>query len=410
MISKITSIKDERIVEARSLSSSSGRKKLKKILLEGKQIIEWALKANWEILHVFFCNKSVIDNTFLNALIGNDIDCCEVTEGIIKKISNTNYVIPFIGVSCIRDSNSENDFFGNLTVVLNNVRDHGNIGTIIRTATAFGIESIISTNPECDVFYKKTIEASRGKVFDINFKNYTSDSETITNLKNIGYQIIATSPHAPSIQSSLKLKNKPIALVIGNESEGITNDIEKQADSLIQIPMSGRVESLNVGVATGISIYELKLKLVLTMLTEFIQSTLGREVNVTGKLIQRTFDIQLKKVTPFNSIQVILLMILKCDELMTLEQVSKDTATYGNELDDIIKPLIEEGYVQYSSPKQTEIQLTASGEQVIGELWNIVESSENQVLEGFSDSDKKQLRHFLQKIQLNCKKLLSETI
>jgi tRNA G18 (ribose-2'-O)-methylase SpoU len=93
MISKITSIKDERIVEARSLASSSGRKKTGKILLEGEQIIQWALNSDWRVSRVFFCEKNISNHSFLNSLVENHIDCDQVTEGIIKKISATKYVI-----------------------------------------------------------------------------------------------------------------------------------------------------------------------------------------------------------------------------------------------------------------------------------------------------------------------------
>lgn len=408
MSSKISSIKDERVVRARALSSSSGRINNQKILLEGKQIIHWALESDYEIEHVFYCKTNNQDFKFLDTIVAHKIDCFEVSEGIIRKISNKKYTIPFIGVCRPVQDFAGSESFGDLTIVLNNVVDHGNIGTIVRTAKAFGITHIISTNPEFDAYFRKTIEASRGKVFNIQFKAYNSDIETITTLKNKGYQIVATSPRAPIIQSSLNLINKPIALVIGNESDGISDYVEKQADSLIQIPMSGRVESLNVGVAAGISIYELKLKLVLAMLTKFIRSTLGREVNVTGQLIQKTFDVQLKKVSPFNSTQFILMMVLKCDEMMTLEQVSKDTATYGDELNQILKPLIDNDYVQYCSSQQNEIQLTRSGEQVIGDLWNVVESSEEQILDGFSEFEKNQLMVYLQKIQSNCTKILEQ--
>ncbi len=68
---------------------------------------------------------------------------------------------------------------------------------------------------------------------------------------------------------------------MGNETDGISGTFLKHADVVVQIPMSTQVESLNVGVATGISVYELKLKLVLAMLTQYIRSTLGREMNVT---------------------------------------------------------------------------------------------------------------------------------
>ncbi len=78
--------------------------------------------------------------------------------------------------------------------------------------------------------------------------------------------------------------------------------------------------------------YELKFKLVVAMLTRYIRTTLGREVNVAGKLIQWALDAGLREVCDLNSTQVILLMVLKCDVTMTLDQISKDTATFGEAL------------------------------------------------------------------------------
>ena len=92
-----------------------------------------------------------------------------------------------------------------------------------------------------------------------------------------------------------KFTDKPIALVIGNETDGVSGELLENADKIIQIPMQSHVESLNVGVAAGISIYELKLKQVIGMIENKIRATLGREINVTSMFIQQVLDKKLKK-------------------------------------------------------------------------------------------------------------------
>jgi TrmH family RNA methyltransferase len=325
----------------------------------------------------------------------------------LKKISDTRYLIPFIGMGRLKENHESQDPLNNFVIVLDDVRDHGNIGTIIRTARAFGIRDIITTRQDVDLWYKKIIEASRGKIFDICLKRFRSPQETISFLQKQGFQVIATSPHAPLLQPAAQLQPKPIALVVGNETTGVSDEILQTADLVVQIPMSKQVESLNVGVATGISVYEFKLKLVLAMLTKYIRTTLGREVNVTGKLIQMAFDKRLKEITKFSSTQVILLMILKCDETMTLQQVSKDTATFDEELQELLRPLLDGGYIRYCEEMSPEtIQLTDNGEQLLGQLWGMIESTEENILQGFTDEEKRRFTEYLHRVQTNCEQII----
>jgi TrmH family RNA methyltransferase len=195
-------------------------------------------------------------------------------------------------------------------------------------------------------------------------------------LKERGYQIIATSPYARDIQSLAPLQAKPVALIVDNETTGIADDIIRNADIVVQIPMSGQVESLNVGVATGISLYELKFRMVFTMLINYIRANIGREVNVTGKLIQQAFDTQIKRVSDLTGQQAILLMVLICDQFMTLEQVSRDSGTFGDERAALLQPLFERGYISYQSSNETSIVPTEEGQRVIAQLWSVVERAE----------------------------------
>ena len=399
----ITSIKDERVVEARALSSAAGRRQAGKCLLEGAPIIRWALEAGVSIERSFYHRKGDID-PLVQTLLDRGIDCFAVSDGILKRISGTSYLIPIIGVGRC-DSPAGGGQSGDFVLVLDDVRDLGNIGTIIRTACAFGIRDMAATSEEFDLYYRKTIEASRGKVFDIRLQHFSSASKAVSQLKARGYQVVATSPHAPALQSTVHLAPKPVALVVGNETAGVSDEALREADLLVQIPMSRAVESLNVGVATGISVYELKLKMVLTMLTRYIRTTLGRETNVAGKCIQQALDSRLEQVCPFDSTQMILLMIMKCDEVMTLEQVSKDANAWGEELQTLMHPLFDGGFVERVD--DSSVRLTTRGEELLGQFWSVVEATEDDVLNDFSEEERRQLFDYLRRIQHNCETIIS---
>jgi TrmH family RNA methyltransferase len=114
---------------------------------------------------------------------------------------------------------------GDFVLVLDRVQDHGNLGTIIRTASAFGIRELISTTTELDIYFKKVVSASRGKAFEAHLYAFTSAHAVIAALKQRGYQIVATSPHARDIQAMVPLQHKPVALVVGNETEGVSDEL-----------------------------------------------------------------------------------------------------------------------------------------------------------------------------------------
>jgi TrmH family RNA methyltransferase len=404
----ITSIKDPRVSEARELTSATGRTRLQKCLLEDPESIEWALDAGIAVEHVFYSAGHSGESLFAR-LRELRIPCYVVSDGILKKISDTTYLVPCIGVARTPRVLSGSDAMGDLVVVLDRVQDHGNIGTIIRTASAFGIRDIISTTPALDLYYKKIISASRGRVFDVRLSRYRSGAEAVAALQQRGYQVVATSSHARNIQALAPLQAKPVALVVGNETEGISDEIVSYADIVVQIPMSGQVESLNVGVATGISLYELKFRMVLTMLIEHIRANVGREVNVTGSLIQQAFDAQIKQVSPLSGQQAILLMMLICDQKMTLDEVTRETGAFGAERDALLQPLFAHGYIRYQPGNENAIAPTEEAEHTLARLWSVVERADNAVLSGFSESEKAQFADFLKRIQANCRRITEQS-
>ena len=396
----IKSIKDEKIILARAVGTRKGRKEHRRVLLEGAQIIDWALAHGLEVEYILAV--SGVDPALLERYSSKNIEMFLVSEGIQKKVTNTRYLIPVVGVGGLPDNTTpvQDDF----VLVLDDVKDFGNLGTIVRTGTAFGVQQLLNTNSDSDLFQKKTIEASRGSVFSTQVLDFHSSEAVIHYLHEKGYQIVATSPRGNLLQSMTKLDQRPVALVIGNESHGVSREFEEQADLLIQIPMSPDIESLNVGVAAGISVYELRLKQVFAMIEEKIKSTLGRELNVAGMLVQQALDAELKKVTDLNSQQVVFMMVLKCDRIMTVEAMCRQFGLLAADVDAFLAPLLADGLIVQDG----DLSLTEKGAEVLAKLWFTVEKTERLILDGIPDEEAQVLKRHLRTIQGNSARIMGE--
>lgn len=391
MIEEITSLKDERIQLAKSVNSQKGRIEKKKFLIEGLEAIDWAIDSGIELDFILVSNKlKDLEEKYLNHTT------YKTSEGLLKKVTETNYVVPVIAIGNVKKAIVNSEF----CIVLDNLNDFGNIGTIVRTSHAFGINSVLSTKSDFDLFHKKTIDASRGRVFSTNLKSFKNPGEAIKYLKENGFQIITTSPRGTQLQSLVKLTDKPVALVVGNETNGASDEFMNNADVTVQIPMHSEVESLNVGVATGISIYELKLKRVLGMIEKQIKSTLGREINVVAMLIRETLDKELKKVSSLSSNQLVFMMVLKCDRTMSILDAQKQFGIPDSEIKNHLQPLLDNGFV--ITDASDNLMITETGVETIGKLWTTVENAEKKILEDFTEPEKQELKRLLGKIKTKC--------
>lgn len=148
----------------------------------------------------------------------------------------------------------ETDFI----VVLDRIQDPGNMGTIIRTADAAGAQSIILLKGCVDIYNPKVIRSTMGSIFDMNIVNCVDEDLDI--IKNKGFNIVSSYLNTNNYYNSVDYGEK-VALIIGNEGNGIKDEIIDKSDILVKIPIYGKAESLNAAMASGILMYEIKNKL-----------------------------------------------------------------------------------------------------------------------------------------------------
>lgn len=250
-MSRISSMKHPLIQQARSADTQFGDL----ILLQDWAACTWALNAGMALSTVFVCEGDS-QKDIAHTLQKKQISFHWTTPGMMQKIKQTKYASPIVALC--DPSTLIKDATGNLVLILDQLQDPGNIGTIIRSARAFGVDHIGLVGPNA-VFHKKAISASRGHVFTGSYQHFDTVSEASDYYHNNGYRIIRTAMDADiPLHDAAEKIDSPIALVVGNESDGCDSAWSACADHSISIPMDDRVESLNVGVAASLCCYVLR--------------------------------------------------------------------------------------------------------------------------------------------------------
>ena len=149
----------------------------------------------------------------------------------------------------------EEQKLGNKILLLDEIQDPGNLGTIIRSAVAFNVDTIVLGNNTVELYNTKVIRAMQGMLFHINIISRNL-LEFIPELSNLNYKILGTRvTHGKNVKDIEK--NEKFAIIMGNEGNGMSEEVAELCDEFIYIDMNEACESLNVGVATSIILYEL---------------------------------------------------------------------------------------------------------------------------------------------------------
>ena len=236
----IESIDNKRIKEVRKLKEKKNRDKEKKYIIEGIHLVNEAYKSG-NLLEVF----TTSDEYDL------DVKTTLINDSVMKSISVLETPYNIIGVC----KYSEEKEIGNKILLLDNIQDPGNLGTIIRSAVAFNNDTIVLNNLSVDLYNSKVLRASQGNNFYINILRKDL-KEFIPFLKENEYEIYSTN-----VENGTELKNikfgKKYAIIMGNEGQGVSKELQELSDKNIYINVNDNCESLNVAVATSIILYEL---------------------------------------------------------------------------------------------------------------------------------------------------------
>jgi TrmH family RNA methyltransferase len=140
-----------------------------------------------------------------------------------------------------------------LILCLDRLQDAGNVGTLFRSAEAFGVQGVLLTEGCCDIFNPKVVRSSMGSIFRVPFQTSQSEESAMAWLKEQGVSSLALSGTAESLLWDLSLP-KAVGLWVGSEGAGLSEDLMKACDARVKIPMQGKVESLNAGVAGSLAL------------------------------------------------------------------------------------------------------------------------------------------------------------
>lgn len=241
---EITSLSNNIVKEVVKLHQKKNRGEY--IIIEGLKALEGAIEAGFTVYNVFSSNKNILEN-FLK------YDVYLVNEKVMEKISTTESA-PNVLAVVKRPKYDIQKFlnFGKI-ILLDEIKDSGNLGTIIRTAAAFNIDGIMLFGDCTDEFSPKTIRSAAGNIFKIPVVHCTMGE--LKDFKKT-HKMVSTVVNSKNFIQNFSAK-EPYIVMFGSEANGLCNDLLTLCEESYTIPMKSGVESLNLAISTGITLYEI---------------------------------------------------------------------------------------------------------------------------------------------------------
>ena len=254
----ITSFENPLIKKTSLLSKKKFRDIHNQFFAEGDFFLNDAIKSKWRIHYVLFDiakETTLKNNKNLQKLLNTGINITFVSRKILKKITKKDNPQDFLFVVERKNfrlpkTNTKND----LSIILENIRDPGNVGTIFRTMDFYGIKNCFLVDNCVDPYSKEVIRSSMGSLFNIQFLTI-SKKDLIKWIVNNQINLIGTSLSAKKSHLNYRWE-LPTAIVFGNEKTGLSDFLNSKCKSSVKIMNRGSFQSLNVSVASGIIIQE----------------------------------------------------------------------------------------------------------------------------------------------------------
>lgn len=253
----ITSKDNEIVKHIKKLKEKKYREEYKEFIVEGIKMVQEAIEENAEIKSIIICDDCKVQSNIPSELMYEiaKFNCIYVAEKVFVTMSD---VINPQGIMAIikkpENKETEIDFSKDIYLLLDNIQDPGNMGTILRTADSLNMTQIIVSKGSSDIYNPKVVRSTMGAIYRIKVVEVESLAKTVKEFKKHKIDVYATDLRTD--KSIYDVDYKKSAIVIGNEANGVSEEVLKEATDRIKIPMIGKTESLNAAVATSVILYE----------------------------------------------------------------------------------------------------------------------------------------------------------
>lgn len=241
----ITSLKNPKVAAWKALKDRKGRRESGCFLVEGRKMVEEALKSAFDV-------EAVLVQEGVSFPDGLTMPVYELPAHVLAAVCDTKTPQGIAAVVRMKEQSA----LGKHIVVLDGVQDPGNVGTIIRTADAAGLDGVLLSNQCADVFSPKVLRATMGSIFRMNLRTTDDLPGELTKLREKGYSILSSQLDGTPFYEREKVAER-FALIIGNEGNGVSEQVQQTATHQVRLPMRGGAESLNAAIAAAIMMYEL---------------------------------------------------------------------------------------------------------------------------------------------------------
>lgn len=263
-VKEVTSLANPLVKDIKALALKKFRDQQNAFLAEGLKLVIDALELGWTIRTLVFA-KAGKGNPAVEKVAARTVAAgglvLEVSEKVLSAITRRDNPQMVVGVfaqrwTALKDIRPKGD---DVWVALDRVRDPGNLGTIIRTADAVGAKGVILVGETTDPFSVETVRATMGSVFAVPVAK-TDAAGFLQWRKGFPGLVVGTHLKGAVDYRTIDFGARPVLLMMGNEQQGLPDELAAACDRLLRIPQAGRADSLNLAVATGVALYEIRRK------------------------------------------------------------------------------------------------------------------------------------------------------
>lgn len=263
-VKEVTSLSNPLVKEIKALALKKFRDQQNAFMAEGLKLVIDALDLGWQIRTLVFA-KAGRGNTAVEKVAARTVAAggtvLEVSEKVLCAITRRDNPQMVVGVFSqqylpLKDVRPGE---GDVWVALDRVRDPGNLGTVIRTVDAVGARGVILVGDTTDPFSVETVRATMGSIFAVPVAKASAEAFLVWR-RNFPGLVVGTHLKGAVDYRTVDFAGRPVLLLMGNEQQGLPDELAASCDRLLRIPQAGRADSLNLAVATGIMLYEIRRK------------------------------------------------------------------------------------------------------------------------------------------------------